>query len=587
MPAIIAFTSAKSRLMMPGMVMMSEMPCTPCRRISSAMRNDSKKPAFSATPSNFSFGITMVVSTDSMSSAIPRSACCMRRLPSNAKGLVTTATVSAPISLASEAMIGAAPVPVPPPSPAVTNTMSAPSRASIILSESSSAPLRPISGLAPAPSPLVSFTPSCILMAARDIRKACKSVLATMNSMCSIPESIMRLTALLPPPPTPMTLIRASLRASSLKQMRSPLSSIIHLVNSVVSCWRSAGRPRPAPAVLGALPREQRLHTRPKSRRLQPAREPRPMPVIRHAQHRRKFRLSQKRWHLRHRHWPSETRGFPQDGFRHVKNAGKARSPSAQHESSDAVLQNAGVAQVIAQQLEKLAGTRPKNFARHALRHHARWPVSDRRHLDFIALGNQRRHRVAKVLLKRLRIRQPRTHADREIAGKVVAADRNHGRVRDRTLLKNDQIARTSPQIDEADAQFTLVGPQHRVRASQRLKNGVVHVHARPVHRSHQVLRGARRSGHNVYPHFEARRHHARGILHPGLIVENELLWQQMQNLAIPRQRHGASFVHRLANFLAPNLPRPGAESNSAVAVHPTNMCPRNPDQRMLDRNAG
>jgi len=29
MPAMIAFTSAKSRLMMPGMVMMSEMPCTP------------------------------------------------------------------------------------------------------------------------------------------------------------------------------------------------------------------------------------------------------------------------------------------------------------------------------------------------------------------------------------------------------------------------------------------------------------------------------------------------------------------------------------------------------------------------------
>ena len=48
----------------------------------------------------------MVVSTESISSEMPRSACCMRRLPSNANGLVTTATVSAPISLASEAMIG-------------------------------------------------------------------------------------------------------------------------------------------------------------------------------------------------------------------------------------------------------------------------------------------------------------------------------------------------------------------------------------------------------------------------------------------------------------------------------------------------
>ena len=102
----------------------------------------------------------MVVSTESISSEIPRSACCMRRLPSNANGFVITATVSAPISLASDAMMGAAPVPVPPPSPAVTNTMSAPSSASMILSESSSAALRPTSGLAPAPKPLVSFTPS-------------------------------------------------------------------------------------------------------------------------------------------------------------------------------------------------------------------------------------------------------------------------------------------------------------------------------------------------------------------------------------------------------------------------------------------
>ena len=102
----------------------------------------------------------MVVSTDSISSLMPRSACDMRRLPSKAKGLVTTATVSAPISLASDAIIGAAPVPVPPPRPVVTNTMSAPSSASMILSESSRAALRPTSGLAPAPRPLVSLTPS-------------------------------------------------------------------------------------------------------------------------------------------------------------------------------------------------------------------------------------------------------------------------------------------------------------------------------------------------------------------------------------------------------------------------------------------
>ena len=65
---------------------------------------------------------------------MPFSACARRRLPSNANGLVTTPTVNAPISLAHSATIGAAPVPVPPPIPAVTNTISAPSRAFIISS---------------------------------------------------------------------------------------------------------------------------------------------------------------------------------------------------------------------------------------------------------------------------------------------------------------------------------------------------------------------------------------------------------------------------------------------------------------------
>ncbi len=48
------------------------------------------------------------------------------RLPSKAKGLVTTATVRMPSSRAISATTGAAPVPVPPPMPAVMNSMSAP-----------------------------------------------------------------------------------------------------------------------------------------------------------------------------------------------------------------------------------------------------------------------------------------------------------------------------------------------------------------------------------------------------------------------------------------------------------------------------
>jgi hypothetical protein len=106
-------------------------------------------------------------------------------------------------------MIGAAPVPVPPPIPQVTNTMSAPCTATATSSRFSSMAWRPISGRAPAPSPRVSLRPIWILTPDFDIASAWASVLTEMNSTPPSWSSIIRLTALPPPPPTPTTFIRA------------------------------------------------------------------------------------------------------------------------------------------------------------------------------------------------------------------------------------------------------------------------------------------------------------------------------------------------------------------------------------------
>ena len=165
---MIVRTSAKSTLIRPGMVIRSEMPCTALSSTSSAfLKVSSSVVRSSATASRRWLGMVIKVSTAFLSSAIPWSACFNRRLPSNRNGLVTTPTVSAPMLRAMSAMTGAPPVPVPPPMPAVTKTMSAPSSAAASFSRSSSAAWRPISGLAPAPSPLVTIAPSWILVGAR------------------------------------------------------------------------------------------------------------------------------------------------------------------------------------------------------------------------------------------------------------------------------------------------------------------------------------------------------------------------------------------------------------------------------------
>ena len=124
---MIVRTSAKSRLMRPGSVTRSEMPWTPWRSTSSATRNASTIDVpFSRIVSRRLFGTTINVSTSSESAWMPTLAASERLVPSKPNGLVMTPTVSAPISRAMRATTGAAPVPVPPPSPAVMKTMSEP-----------------------------------------------------------------------------------------------------------------------------------------------------------------------------------------------------------------------------------------------------------------------------------------------------------------------------------------------------------------------------------------------------------------------------------------------------------------------------
>ena len=159
---------------------------------------------------SLSLGITIKVSTLFFSCSIPDRALLIRVLASKRKGLVTTPTVRIPISFAILATTGAAPVPVPPPIPQVTNTISAPFKACEISSELSSAAFSPTSGLAPAPSPLVSFSPICMAVGALQNWRACLSVLMPINSTPAMFSSIMRLTALFPAPPTPTTIILAA-----------------------------------------------------------------------------------------------------------------------------------------------------------------------------------------------------------------------------------------------------------------------------------------------------------------------------------------------------------------------------------------
>mmetsp|Transcript_56004 Transcript_56004/g.119085 ORF Transcript_56004/g.119085 Transcript_56004/m.119085 type:complete len:214 (+) Transcript_56004:258-899(+) len=99
MPCMTLCTSAKSRLISPGLVMRSVMLLTPASRTSSARRNESTNDVFSPTSRNrFWLGTTISVSDTSFSRSTPSSARRRRWVPSKRKGVVTTETVRMPRS---------------------------------------------------------------------------------------------------------------------------------------------------------------------------------------------------------------------------------------------------------------------------------------------------------------------------------------------------------------------------------------------------------------------------------------------------------------------------------------------------------
>ena len=88
-------------------------------------------------------------------------------------------------------------------------TISDPFKASSISSRESIAACLPTSGFAPAPSPRVVFLPKSSFKSALDPKRLCASVLAATKSTPLMPIFIILLTAFVPPPPTPTTLITA------------------------------------------------------------------------------------------------------------------------------------------------------------------------------------------------------------------------------------------------------------------------------------------------------------------------------------------------------------------------------------------
>ena len=216
--------------MIPCTVMISAMLFAATLKVSSAFRKASIKLSSGYISRRRSLLITSKASTCFAISSTPSSAWSIFFAPSKRNGIVTIPTVRIPNSLLTRAITGAAPVPVPPPIPAVINAIFVPSSSICLISSMvSSAACRARSGRFPAPNP--SF-PNCKWTGTGESLRACASVLQRTKVTSWIPSLYIWLTALPPPPPTPITFIMLSATSPSPKSRTSNL-----LLSAITVCF--------------------------------------------------------------------------------------------------------------------------------------------------------------------------------------------------------------------------------------------------------------------------------------------------------------------------------------------------------------
>src|SRR6185312_301656 len=408
----------------------------------------------------------MSESTCCLSASMPTAAT-FWRLPSKANGLVTTATVSMPMERAISATTGAAPVPVPPPIPAVMKSMSAPWISSVMRSRSSSAASRPTSGLAPAPRPLVTVVPSCSVTLARLRLSACASVFIVMNSTPLTPLLILWSTAFPPQPPTPTTLITASgvwLSNSSIiivSFLEIPFEPALHLLEHLLESRSLHLRVAVALHLLEA--RHQQSHAR---------------RVARVAHH-----LGERSLVLRHA-----------DAHRHVEDLlaqlhhslHLRRAPGDHDPGGQELLQPRG-AQLALDEGVELLHPRLDHLGERLARKLPRAALAHAGHLDHVGGARElaERHPVGDLQVLGVLGRGAKRHGD--VVGDLVACDGDHRGVLDRALGEDREVRRAPADVHEAHAQVALVVQQHGVGGSERLQHEVAHLQPAAAHALHDV----------------------------------------------------------------------------------------------------
>src|SRR5262245_62043626 len=99
--------------------------------------------------------------------------------------------------------------------------------------------------------------------------------------------------------------------------------------------------------------------------------------------------------------------------------------------------------------------------------------TTDARNLDLLVVADHASERTSAPTLQALGLAHRRPQSGGDVGRDVVAAGRDHARMRDATIDVEKQIRSSTPDVNDADADLLFVVAEHGLGACERFEHDI------------------------------------------------------------------------------------------------------------------
>lgn len=295
--------------------------------------------------------------------------------------------------------------------------------------------------------------------------------------------------------------------------------------------------------------------------------------------------------HAGERDGGADAGGCAEEGLGNVEEVGELGTAAGEDAAGAEGFENAAFAEVVAEHGEEFTGAGFENFGEEALTDEAGCGMAAggkvAADFDFVERGNAGDNAVAVLDFELLGFFLGDVETDGEVVGEVVAADGKDGGMGDGALEEDDEFGGGGTDVGHADAELAFIGGKDGLGGGDALVDGVDDLKAGAIGAGNDRLGDAAGAGGEVEVDFELGADHADGVVDAGLVVEDELLGEEVQDFAIGGKCDGACAVDGGADLFAGDFAHAGAHGDAAARVDAANVGTADADDGGFDFHFG